>query len=94
MWIDTFGAKASGTSGGAAGSRRGGRPKAMAAISSMRASAMATSGTSSTIAQPQRKGGAGHEVMALPEGDDRGEPGADHIGGGRKRQRLRALSRR
>ena len=39
--------------------------------------------------KPERKGGAGHEIVALPESNDRSAPGADQIGGRRKRQRLR-----
>ncbi len=39
-------------------------------------------------AKSERKGGARHEVMALPERDDRGEPGADHVGGYREHRRL------
>ena len=40
-------------------------------------------------AEAERKSGAGHEVMALPEGDDGGEPGADRVGGRRQQQSLR-----
>ncbi len=40
-------------------------------------------------AEAEREGGAGHEVMALPEGDDGGEPGADEVGRHREHQRLR-----
>ena len=40
-------------------------------------------------AEAQREGGAGHEVVALPEGDDGGKPGADHVGGRRQQQSLR-----
>ena len=39
-------------------------------------------------AEAEREGGAGHEIMAVPEGEHGGEPGADHIGGGRERHRL------
>ena len=59
MWIETFGAVASGASGGASISRRGLRPKAIAAISSMRANAMMISGISSTVPKPSAKAAPG-----------------------------------
>ena len=39
-------------------------------------------------AKPEREGGAEHEIVVLPEGEDRGEPGADHVGRNRKRDSL------
>ena len=61
MWIDTFGkATLSPMVAGASAarlviSRRGPRPKAIAAISSIRAIAISTSGTSSTMPSPSAK---------------------------------------
>ena len=40
-------------------------------------------------AEAERKSGARYEVMALPEGDDGGKPGADHVGARRQQQSLR-----
>ena len=39
-------------------------------------------------AEPEREGGARHEIMSVPIGEHGGEPGADHIGGGSQRDRL------
>ena len=55
MWIDTLGAKPSGAGAAAAISRRGARPNAIEAISSTRASAINTSGISSTMPSPSAK---------------------------------------
>ena len=59
MWIDTFGAVSLGASGGDSISRRGLRPKAMAAISSTRAIAITISGTSSSVPRPSAKAAPG-----------------------------------
>ena len=60
-------------------SRRGLRPNATAAISSMRASAMMTSGISSSMPRPSAKAAPEHEVVAVPEREHGRDPGADHV---------------
>ena len=57
------------------------RPNAIAAISSMRASAMKTSGTSSDDAEGRaRTPRPADEIMPVPEGEHGREPGADDVG--------------
>ena len=60
----------------------------MAAISSMRASAISHQRDQQDDAEPERESGAGHEIVGLPEREDRRKPGADHVGGDRKRDSL------
>ena len=66
----------------------------MAAISSIRDERDGDQRHQEDDAEPERKGGAGDEVMALPERDDRREPGADDVGGDREHQGLARRSRR
>ena len=84
----------SGASGGEAIRRRGLRPKATAAISSMRASAISISGISRISAEREGEGRAGHEVVAVPVGEHDREPGADRMRGGGEQRRPGRRSRR
>ena len=80
MWIDTFGANGtSGASGGDAISRRGLRPNATAAISSMRAERDQDQRDQQQQAEREGERGAGHEVVPVPEGEHDREPGADRM---------------
>ena len=90
MWIDTFGAK---TSVRRHERRRIGKPARRAAERDGGDLLQARQRDGDQRdqkddAEPKRKSGAGHEVMALPEGNDGREPGADRIGGNRQHQRL------
>ena len=90
MWIDTFGAwLCAGAFGLAAASkRRGARPNRIAAISSIRESAIRTSGINGQSAEPQRECRSGDEVMAGPVVEERGRPGTDQVGEEGEQQHL------
>ena len=88
MWIDTFGAAASGASGGAAD-----QPARLAAEGDGGDFLDARERDDDQRdqqhgAEAQREGGARHEVVAVPIGEHGGKPGADHIGAGRKQRGL------
>ncbi len=88
MWIDTLGAKTSGTSGGALARRRGGAAESDCGDLLQARQRDGDQRHQKDDAETERKSGAGHEIMALPERDDGGEPGADRIGGNGQHQRL------
>src|SRR5476651_1347312 len=69
-------------------SRRGLRPKAMAAISSILAIAISTSGTSRINPSVKAKAEQKNEVVPGPVGEYGCDPGSDAVGGRRQQQRL------
>ena len=93
MWIDTFG---------------GAALRAPAAAQSMMRRGSAAEGDGGDLvdarqgddnqrdqqqgAESQREGGAGHEVMSVPECKQRRRPGADDVGGAGEQHRLAALT--
>ena len=88
MWIDTFGTKTSGTERRSAGktARRPAEGDGSDFVDARECDG--DERHQEHDAQSEREGGARHEVVPLPERDDRGEPGADKVGRGRKHERL------